>query len=94
MPYSSSRYTDRKYLPADDNSIRIPYPNEIEVPSGQVRNSHDIQAGMPNISSIINFFKSKITIEEIILVGLIILLIGEEIRDEFLIIMLVYILLF
>lgn len=94
MSYSSSRYTVRKNLPDDSSAIKIPYPNEIEAPVPKPRKGHEVKAGIPDFSSIVNYLKNNITIEEIILVGLIILLLGEEIKDEFLIIMLVYILLF
>ena len=94
MSSSSSRNTVRKNMPDDSNAIRIPYPNELETPVGKPRKSHGVKAGIPDFSSIVNYLKNNITIEEIILVGLIILLLGEEIKDEFLIIMLIYILLF
>lgn len=90
MPYSKPRYTSRKYLPPDKNYMSIPYPNEVEDHYTQKNNRRDLF----NISSIIDFLKSRITIEEIILVGLIIILLDDEIKDEFLLIMLVYILLF
>lgn len=44
--------------------------------------------------SIFDFFKKNIGIEEIILIGLIILLLKERMDDQLLLIMLVYILLF
>lgn len=102
MPYSNARNTGRKYLPPENNYITIPFPNEVEASAVQARKaSHGIRGGMtkglpfgiPNISSVVDFLRNRISIEEIILIGLIILLIGEEIKDEFLIIMLIYILL-
>ncbi|MCX8129044.1 MAG: hypothetical protein N3I35_02965 [Clostridia bacterium] len=69
----------------------IPLPNEIETPP-----EFSSYAGSMRNSSIINFFKTRIHFEEIILIGLIIILLDEGItgiEDEFLLIILVYLLL-
>jgi hypothetical protein len=68
----------------------IPLPNELESPS---EFSSIFRGG--GITSIVDFFKTRIHLEEIIIIGLIIILIGEGIdclEDEFLLIALVYIL--
>ena len=68
----------------------IPLPNESESPTevpSELRNG-----GLPNL---LNFFRTRIHMEEIILIGLIILLLDEGLNgleDEFLLIMLIYLL--
>lgn len=68
----------------------IPLPNELESPS-----DFSPEYRSPGIPSIINFFKERIHLEEIILIGVIFLLLDEGINgleDEFLLIMLVFVL--
>lgn len=75
----------------------IPLPNEKEAPCG-----NSINTGRPNagkkisspLSGIVRFIQKNIKIEEIILIGLIILLLDEAFEDDLLLIALVYILLF
>jgi hypothetical protein len=67
----------------------IPPPNNIENTSDSLTRK---QTKTP--FSVINFFKDKITIEEIILIGVIFILLEEGVEDEFLLLMLVYILIF
>jgi len=70
------------------NSEGIPLPNEME-------DSPEDTDNMPSThrSSVFDFFKNRIRLEEIILLGLIFVLLDEGIDDDFLLIMLVYILL-
>ena len=67
----------------------IPMPNEMES-----SNEHWIDKKLPWYVTVFDFFKEHVKIEELILIGLILLLIEESIEDEFLLIMLIYILLF
>ncbi|HEX2926804.1 MAG TPA: hypothetical protein VHP38_11210 [Ruminiclostridium sp.] len=90
MPHSKPRYTSRKYLPPPKSHINIPYPNEIE----DIPPQKGIQRDVFNLSYLIEFIRSRITIEEIIIIGVIVILLGEEVKDEFLILMLLYILIF
>jgi hypothetical protein len=65
-------------------------PNEIEASQGAPRS-----LGISEVfSSVVNFIREHVTIEEVILIGLIILLLDEPAEQEILIILLVYILLF
>lgn len=65
----------------------IPLPNEepLETP-----NRHDIRRSHP--FPFLSFFKKRIGIEEILLIGLLFILLQEGIDDEFLIIILLYLL--
>jgi hypothetical protein len=90
MPYRKPRYASRKHLPPDRNFIRIPLPNEIE---GSFLHKRIPRDGL-NLASVVEFIQSRITIEEIVLIVVLIILLGEEIKDEFLILMLLYILIF
>lgn len=65
----------------------IPLPNEEEKPLEEVENEQQVHR-----PSILDFFKSRIHLEEIILLGLIFILLDEKIDDDFLLIMLIYIL--
>lgn len=80
MPGSSMH---REYLD-------IPLPNELEN-SGDVMEERKKSIGL---SSIIDFIREHIKIEEIILIGLIILLLDEAMEDQLLLVILIYILLF
>jgi len=66
----------------------IPLPTEIEDATDITRDSR-----RPKKPSLLDTLKSKIKLEEIILLGLIFLLFEEGIDDEFLLILLIYILL-
>lgn len=106
MPYKRANQGARKFLPSygyqkPDNPsaqdgvyggdfIDIPLPNEREGP----RLPWSAGSGFPSLNRIIRFLKEHVTIEEIILVGLIILLLSESVEDELLLIILVYVLLF
>ena len=67
----------------------IPPPNDMEKATESTN-----RKSAKGPASILNFFKDRITIEEIIIIGIILLLLFEGIEDEFLILMLVYILIF
>lgn len=106
MPYKRPEQGSKKFLPAygskKNNSqdifgsgygndfMSIPMPNEREsykYPWGKGKGSN-------SLNGVLNFLREHIRIEEIILVGLIILLLDESLEDDFLLIILVYILLF
>lgn len=108
MPYRNNPFKIKRYTysntvlqpnePFNNNDIStesinvsadIPLPNNKE----NIQDTGDRKKVM-NPSSIINFLKEKITIEEIILIGVIIVLLAEGVEDEFLLLMLVYILIF
>lgn len=106
MPYKRPNQGAKKFLPSygpkkTDNesvfstgygsdSINIPMPNERE----GFKHPLSKGKGLPGVNSILDFIKVHIRVEEIILIGLIILLLDESIEDDFLLIILVYILLF
>ncbi len=79
-------------LHKEKNFFGIPLPNEKEVPYKSSINT-GIKIPSP-LSGIIRFIQKNIKIEEIILIGLIILLLDEAFEDDLLLIALVYILLF
>ena len=101
MVYRNNAYMPRNYTypnnPVYHNlnteSIKvtdeIPLPNNVEIESGPVNRKQTKHS-----PSIIDFFKDKISLEEIILIGIIIVLIIEGVEDEFLLLMLLYILIF
>jgi hypothetical protein len=68
----------------------IPLPNEKE----DLVEYRAPKKGIPIISNVINYIRRNIKIEEIILIGLIILLLDESIEDDLLLVILLYILLF
>lgn len=70
--------------------ISIPMPNEKET-TDYFGNDRKKALGFP---AILNFFREHVKIEELILVGLIFLVLDESIEDDFLLIILVYILIF
>ena len=70
--------------------INIPMPNESE----SARPIWSQGKGHSGLSGIAGFIREHIRLEELILIGLIILLLGETIEDDFLLIILIYILLF
>ncbi len=70
----------------------IPLPNEKEVP--YISGTNIGRKISSPLSGIIRFIQKNIKIEEIILIGLIILLLDEAFEDDLLLIALVYILLF
>ena len=70
--------------------LDIPLPNEREYPYELAEE----RKKFPGLSSIFDFIKEHIKVEELILIGLIILLLDEAMEDQLLLIILVYILLF
>lgn len=99
MLHRKRTQSNRKYAPihngknpdvsntSDYQNINfIPLPNEPEKTSGYQK--HDAR-----ISNPFSFLTERIKLEEIILIGLIFLLFEEGIQDEFLLLVLVYILL-
>ncbi len=68
----------------------IPLPNEREPSSEYVSGSR----AFSSISGIVNYIRRHVKIEDIILIGLIILMLDESIEDDLLLIILIYILLF
>ncbi len=70
--------------------LDIPMPNELEQPSG-----FSAERGiLRGLNTAIGFLREHIQIEELILIGIIILLLGEAMEDNLLLILLIYILLF
>jgi hypothetical protein len=89
MPYRRPTYSTKKYLPSYSGG-NIPMPNEKEGLSGIFGGKLKI----PGLPIVTDFLKEHIKLEELILIGLIILLLDESIEDDFLLIILIYILLF
>ena len=108
MPYRNSPFRPRKYTNANNASSQNPLPQD-SVPYIDLLKSGE-EIPMPNAPEspdnpldekrkshppfLLNFFSKGFGIEEIILIGVILLIIDEGIEDEFLILMLLYILLF
>lgn len=107
MPYkrpvqNSKKYTSPFYSPKPSYSMNsagplpqkdffgIPLPNEIETYPGHITEKRRV----PSLAGIFDFIRGYIKIEEIILIGLIILMLDEAIDDDLLLIILIYILLF
>lgn len=109
MPYKRPIKSFKKYIPqfynpnpsypissagsyshSDTDFFGIPLPNEKEV---QTDEEHERKRGF-TFSKIIKYIQKHITIEELILVGLILLILDESFEDDLLLIILIYILLF
>ncbi len=107
MPYkrplhNSKKYASPFYSPNPSYSMNtagflqqkdffgIPLPNEREVSPGYAGEKRLL----PSVAGIIQFIRRHVKIEEIILIGLIILMLDESIEDDLLLIILIYILLF
>ena len=69
----------------------IPLPNEKEEPYDCTQEK---RGTLNPLSNVIKYLQKNIKIEELILIGLIILLLDESFEDDLLLIVLVYILLF
>lgn len=97
-PYINRRYshpnTKGKYeneRPSEEKQkVEIPLPNQSEVESSKVSKEGKEIARK---SSFLDIIKNRIHLEEIILIGLILLFLKEGIEDELLIILLIYVLL-
>lgn len=70
--------------------LGIPLPNEKETSPEYAGENKRV----PSLAEIIQYVRRHIRIEEIILIGLIILMLDESIEDDLLLIILIYILLF
>ncbi len=109
MPYKRPINNIKKYIPRfynpspsypmnsagsyshhDSDFFGIPLPNEKEIQQG---NDFETRKGL-SISSIIRYIQNHIKIEELILLGLIVLMLDESFEDDLLLIILIYILLF
>lgn len=88
MTYKKPQQSTKKFLPPD--FINIPMPNEKEASYGY----HGGRKKQHGLSSVIGFLRERIKLEELILIGLIIILLDESIEDDLLLIILAYILLF
>jgi|LSQX01.1.fsa_nt_gb hypothetical protein len=71
-----------------EEATSIPLPNETDKEPAESKESH-----RPLGPPFLNFFKKRFGTDEIIILGLILLLFEEKIEDEFLLIVLVYLLL-
>lgn len=107
MPYKRPAHNSKKYMSPfyspnptysmnasglfqQKDFLGIPLPNEKENHPGLFEE----RKALPSLAGIVNFIRQHVKIEEIILIGLIILLLDESIEDELLLIILIYILLF
>jgi len=100
--YNTKKYTSPFYSPNPSYSMNtpspyqqkdffgIPLPNEKE---GYPRNDGEKKV-IPSLAGIANYIKQHVKIEDIILIGLIVLVLDESIEDDLLLIILIYILLF
>jgi hypothetical protein len=70
--------------------LDIPLPNEQEYTEAY----HEERRILPGLSSVVDFVREHIHIEELILIGLIILLLDESMEDNLLLVLLFYILIF
>lgn len=84
-------YSMNAYGPSQQKDFfGIPLPNEKEPFPGYVEKKRTDS----NLAGVINYVRKHVKIEEIILIGLIILLLDEAFEDDLLLIILIYILLF
>ena len=74
----------------------IPLPNEKETSAKETsaQNHNTPPRFAPFLSGMVNYIRHHVKIEDIILIGLIILILDESIDDDLLLIILIYILLF
>ncbi len=73
-----------------DNADAVKKPRQ----SSKTAQSRDNRRSLPSVSGIFHYIQQHITLEDIILVGLIIIMLDESIDDDILLIILIYILLF
>ncbi len=78
------------YSHHDSDFFGIPLPNEKEI---QQKSDSETRKGL-SLPNIIRYIQSHIKIEELILLGLIVLMLDESFEDDLLLIILIYILLF
>lgn len=91
-PYYSyanrEKNAEEELLPDGMKKIsEIPLPNEVETPQ-KSQNPHMYRTG---ISSILSSLARNIRVEDIILIGLILLILDEGFEDDFLLFMLIFI---
>lgn len=84
---ASSAYSNSGY---HKDYLDIPLPNEQENSTAYP----DEKRKLPGLSSVVDFVREHIHIEELILIGLIILMLEESMEDNVLLVLLFYILLF
>ena len=98
VPRNYTHYDNRVIPPNEkENTVvkasGIPLPNEVEdsePPKNQARSHLPFNFDLPfNL----DFIKDKIHIEELILLGVLFVLLFEGVQDDFLIIMIIYVLL-
>lgn len=103
MPYKRPVHTSKKYLPPyggsdapemfelgyGQDTVSIPMPNKQEGLPGLLGGLR-----IPGLPAVVSFLREHIKLEELILIGLIILLLDEALEDDLLLIILIYILLF
>jgi len=109
MPYKRPIQSSKKYMPQpkstsplysasntgsyshnDSDFFGIPLPNEKEVHAYEGTDKRKSFS----FSKVIKYIQKHITIEELILIGLILLILDESLEDDLLLIILIYILLF
>lgn len=76
------------------NQEAMPLPTHIPLPNNPEKVSEEVRSPKFSLPSAFNFIKDRLTLEEIILIGILIILLWEGVADEFLLLMLVYILIF
>ncbi len=78
------------YSHDDSDFFGIPLPNEKEI---RQEGGFETRTGL-SLSNIVQYIRRHIKIEELILLGLIVLMLDESFEDDLLLIILIYILLF
>lgn len=87
-PYAKKRDEEQEELPVVVESEDIAMPNEAEIPA-----LHLSDSGTDNMSAF-RLLGHDFFLDDIILIGLLLILIQENVQDELLLIVIVYILLF
>jgi hypothetical protein len=87
---SYSQNSAGSYSHHESDFFGIPLPNEKEI---RPKGDYGAQTGL-SLSNIIRYIQRHIKIEELILLGLIVLMLDESFEDDLLLIILIYILLF
>lgn len=110
MPYRRPPQNTKRYLPpllpfdvTARKAVPSPYPNQgyhkdyldIPLPNEQEYAPYPEEKRiLPVLSNIVEFIREHIHVEELILIGLIILLLEDSVEDSLLLILLFYILVF
>lgn len=87
---SHSMNSAGSYSHCDSDFFGIPLPNEKEI---KQKSDFENRKGL-SLQNIIRYIQTHVKIEEIILLGLIVLMLDESFEDDLLLIILIYILLF